>query len=72
LFLQNPDSIEWEVAPSVYFDTPRSGKGDTVVNINPYPGYIGKQDEIKFTLHQNINVVNISWRFPILQTAMWI
>ena len=53
LFLQNPDSIEWEVTPSVYFDTPRSGKGDTVVNINPYPGYMGKQGEIKFTLRHN-------------------
>ncbi|HOM41526.1 MAG TPA: C1 family peptidase [Bacteroidales bacterium] len=53
LFLEHPDSIEWEVTPSVYFDTPRSGKGDTVVNINPYPGYIGKQGEIKFTLRHN-------------------
>ena len=53
LFLQDPDSIEWEVTPSYYFDTPRSGKGDTVVNINPYPGYIGKQGEIKFTLRHN-------------------
>jgi len=53
LFLENPDSIEWEVTPSFYFNTPRSGKGDTAVNINPDPGYRGKQGEIKFTLHHN-------------------